>query len=305
MADPDTFVKAMAFTKNSYRDVYPAIDPSRPELSQVGKVVVITGASRGLGQAMAISFARANAAGIAITGRSAEGLAATEQRIKEINPSTKVLPLTLDVTDGPGTDAAFEEIVAKLGTPHVLINNAGAIVSEMIAESSIDTFWGTMEINLKGTIIATKAFLKATGNAPTAPTTILNLSSVATQNVPATMDSYTIAKLAVTKFTEFLHVEHPEITSISLDPGMVATDMGHSIPLIAPFIHDSVDLAAGGVVWLCSGDKKYLSGRYFSVNWDVEEVEKRKEEIVEKDLLMIRLRRGEDIPSAEELVIHK
>ena len=47
--DPDQEVKACAFTTNLYRDLYPAIDPCRPKLSQQGKVVVITGASRGLG----------------------------------------------------------------------------------------------------------------------------------------------------------------------------------------------------------------------------------------------------------------
>lgn len=48
--DPHQATKAFAFTTNIYRDVYPAIDPSQPELRQQGKVVVITGASRGLGR---------------------------------------------------------------------------------------------------------------------------------------------------------------------------------------------------------------------------------------------------------------
>lgn len=46
----DFFVHEDAFTQKTYRDVYPAIDPTRPELSQAGKVVVITGASRGIGK---------------------------------------------------------------------------------------------------------------------------------------------------------------------------------------------------------------------------------------------------------------
>lgn len=48
--DPDCQVKMTAFTKKNYRDVYPAVDPSRPDISQAGKVAVITGASRGLGR---------------------------------------------------------------------------------------------------------------------------------------------------------------------------------------------------------------------------------------------------------------
>ena len=48
--DPDEETKQLAFTVKNYRNVYPAINPTRPELSQNGKVVVITGASRGLGR---------------------------------------------------------------------------------------------------------------------------------------------------------------------------------------------------------------------------------------------------------------
>lgn len=48
--DPDCDTKATSFTTKSYRDVYPAIDPSRPEISQAGKIIIITGASRGLGR---------------------------------------------------------------------------------------------------------------------------------------------------------------------------------------------------------------------------------------------------------------
>ena len=48
--DPDRDIKATSFTTKIFRDVYPAIDPSRPEISQAGKIIVITGASRGLGR---------------------------------------------------------------------------------------------------------------------------------------------------------------------------------------------------------------------------------------------------------------
>lgn len=53
--DPDCQVKGTAFTKKNYRDVYPAIDPSRPNLSQGGKVIIITGASRGLGRLVSVT----------------------------------------------------------------------------------------------------------------------------------------------------------------------------------------------------------------------------------------------------------
>jgi NAD(P)-dependent dehydrogenase (short-subunit alcohol dehydrogenase family) len=117
------------------------------------------------------------------------------------------------------------------------------------------------------------------------------------------MDSYTISKVALNKFTEFLAAEHPSITAINLDPGMVGTDMGSSVELIAPFLHDTVELAAAGAVWMCSGDKSFLSGRYVSVNWEVDQLEAKREDIVRDNLLVgAGIRRG-NAPTGEELVI--
>ncbi|KAL3466050.1 hypothetical protein BJX64DRAFT_296439 [Aspergillus heterothallicus] len=293
MADPDFFVKAMSFTKNAHRIAYPAINPTRSELSQAGKVVVTTGASRGLGRVC---------------------LAETERQAKEISPDTTVLKFALDVLNEPGMNAAFKEIIAKCGPPQVLINNAGSIVLETIAEADIGSFWGTIEVNLKGVLIATKAFLQANapetgavldaGSSQAVSRTILNITSCATQSAAAEMDSYMISKLALLKSTEFLAAEHPAITSISLDPGMVATDMAAGIPLIAPFTLDDVSLAGGAAVWLTSGDKAFLSGRYLSANWDVEEIMNRKNDISERSLLVSTLK-GVGSVEASELANHK
>ncbi|KAL3443579.1 hypothetical protein BJX65DRAFT_298220 [Aspergillus insuetus] len=290
MADPNLFVKAMAFTKTSHRDIYPAVQPTRPELSQDGKVIVITGATRGLGRGFALAFAHARAGAIVLLGRSAEALAETEEQVRQISPATRVLPSVVDVLDETGVGAAFERIVAQVGVPDVLINNAGYCKLDPITESTVESFWKVQEVNVKGVLIVTKAFLNSIESTSTPiadekQRTILNLTSVSTQNTAVTMDSYTISKVALTKFTEFLAAEHPSITSINLDPGMVATDMGNSVDMIAPFLHDTVELAAAGAVWMCSGDKRYLSGRYVSVNWDVDELEARREEIIRGNLL--------------------
>lgn len=289
--DPDSQVKGTAFTKKAYRDVYPAVDPSIPSISQAGKVIIITGASRGLGQlGFALSFARANAAALVLLGRSSEGLAQTERLVHETNPSTKVLSIPVDITDETGVNKAFQAAVDKFGVPHVLVNNAGALVKlDSIVNTDVESWWKTQETNVKGTFIATKAFLKYTGDIPSAPTTIINLISMAAQGVPPGMSSYSPAKLAVCKFTQFLAMEHPTITSVNLDPGIAATDMGYGVPYLAPFIGDTPELSGGTAVWLSTGDRSFLSGRYVSVCWDVEELESRKEEIKESRLLTFHL----------------
>ncbi|KAJ0415326.1 hypothetical protein BJY00DRAFT_327144 [Aspergillus carlsbadensis] len=296
MADPNMFLKAMAFTKTAHRDIYPAVQPTRPELSQAGKVIVITGATRGLGRSFAIAFAHARAGAIALLGRSADALAETAKLVKEISPATRTLCIVVDVLDEAGIGAAFQKITAEIGVPDVLINNAGHCELETIADASVESFWKVQEVNVKGVLIVTKAFLTSIEpntsstteeSHPSQPQkTILNLTSISTQSTAATLDSYTISKSALNKFTQFLAAEHPSLTSINLDPGMVPTDMGSSVDMIAPFMFDTPELAAGGAVWLCSGDKRFLSGRYVSVNWDVEEIEARREEIVREDLLV-------------------
>ncbi|KAJ5651864.1 hypothetical protein N7507_009290 [Penicillium longicatenatum] len=294
MADLDVNedVKRNAFTVKNYRDKYPAIDPSRPELAQTGKVVVITGGSRGLGRlAFAASFARAGAAVIALIGRSASGLEETEKFINDVDPSIKVLRFALDITDQTAVETAFKDITAQAGVPQVLINNAGNLSPlESTFESSLDSWWECQEINIKGTYNVTKAFLKETGATPTKSTTIVTITSLAAHGTAPGMGGYSLAKLALTKLTAYVASEHPSITSVSLDPGIVPTDMGRSVPFLAPFMLDTPELVGGAAVWLSSGDKSFLSGRYVSSNWDVEEIELRKGEIVEEDQLKFKIK---------------
>ncbi|KAL4867972.1 hypothetical protein BDV12DRAFT_186256 [Aspergillus spectabilis] len=269
--DRNLFVKGIAFTQKNYRDLYPAIIPTRPEHSRAGKVVGITGASRGLGQlGFAASFAPANAKAVALLGRSTDGLAETEKIVNEINPEAQVCSITVDITDGAGVTKAFDEIVARFGVPHVLVNNAGALASlASTVETDVESWWRTQEVNIKGTFLVTKAFLSRTGATPSAPTTIINLTSGAAMGLVPGMGSYAITKLAVTKFTAYLQAEHPTITSVRLVPGILATDMGMRY------------------LWVSNGDKAFLSGKYLSVNRDVVELEERKKEIVDGSLLTI------------------
>lgn len=141
-----------------------------------------------------------------------------------------------------------------------------------------------------------QAFLKAIRDAPSAPRTMINVTSMAAQGFPPGMSSYSPAKLALCKFTAYLAQENPEITTVSLDPGLVPTDMGHSVPYLAQFLHDTPELSGGTAVWLASGDKKFLTGRYIAANWNVEELESRKEEIKDGNFLTFGLKGKFGIP---------
>ena len=77
---------------------------------------------------------------------------------------------------------------------------------------------------------------------------------------------------------------------IAFHPGVIATDMGSSLPEeYHPLLIDTVELAADSLVWLTETRKEWLSGRYVSANWDVTELEARKDEIVKGDKLKFKM----------------
>lgn len=110
------------------RSVYPAIDPRPLYAAQAyeGKVVLVTGASRGIGQEVSLQYARAGAT-LAIVARSEESLTETKDAILAAVPSTEVLVLAADVRDALSAELAVQAVLARFGRLDILISNAGAI----------------------------------------------------------------------------------------------------------------------------------------------------------------------------------
>lgn len=132
-------------TKTVHNDTYAEIDPTQADLS--GKAVFITGASRGLGKAIAASFAKAGASYIAIGARS--GLDEAENDVKAAakhagRAEPRVLKLKLEVTDAESVTGAVAKIEAEFGRLDIVINNAGVMGGlKSIADSDLDVWWQT------------------------------------------------------------------------------------------------------------------------------------------------------------------
>lgn len=122
----DWIVTSGQFTRNAYTKVYPAIDPTRPENALVGKTVVITGASRGIGaKGIAPAFVKAGVKAIVLIATNATKLASLEEVLKEINPDVETLALSADISSAEQVTKAWVEINARYPRVHILINNAG------------------------------------------------------------------------------------------------------------------------------------------------------------------------------------
>ncbi|KAF2109370.1 hypothetical protein BDV96DRAFT_604711 [Lophiotrema nucula] len=282
--DPDQFTKMGQLTPTYHRDVYPAIDPKG---KADGKVVLITGASRGLGKNLARVWAEAGASGIIVTARDAANLKETEADVKNANSKTEVLALTLDVRNPAAYDSAFQQIKQKFGKLDVVIANAGVVSQGDSAFPKIgddadpEKWWTDFETNTRGTFLTAHHFIKTFGG--NGGTFIVITSGAATVTIPG-LSAYSISKLDGVRIAEYLDVENPELRAFSLDPGIIKGVA--TMDAFKPFAYDTPELIAAFTIWLSGSETAgKLKGSFLSVTWDVEELEKYASEIVEKGLL--------------------
>ncbi|KAJ4293498.1 hypothetical protein N0V90_008781 [Kalmusia sp. IMI 367209] len=288
--DPEYWVKLHQFTPNTRRDVYPAIAPNNASLSQAGKVVIITGASQGLGaKGFAHSFAATGPKAIVLVARNSKKLDEVAASLNEKFPKVEVLTVPTDVADPASVAALFEKVKSKYGHADVLVNNA-AVFYAIAPVKDVDhqAWWNEMTINIYGTFLITQSFLKLLPEST--PAKIVTLTTAAAYESFPTLSAYGISKLVALQLQAYVAAENPNVITVAVHPGIVPTDMLKDA--FAPFAHDTPELVGGLATWLAAWegeDRSFLSGRYVSANWDVDDLVKRKEEIVKEGLLKISL----------------
>ncbi len=220
-------VKGHYFAEPLHKDTYPAIDSKKANLT--GKSVFITGASKGIGKAITLSFAKAGASFIAVGARS--NLKPLEQAIEDAAASAdriapQVLLITLDVTSQKSVDNAAAEVEKQFGKLDILINNAGVVEPPTpIADSDPETWWNTWTINVRGPYLVTRAFLPLLLKGDYKQ--IVNMSSVGAIAIMPGLSAYQPGKLAVLRFTEFINEEYGEkgILAYAVHPGAIVTEI--------------------------------------------------------------------------------
>ncbi|KAH9907075.1 oxidoreductase-like protein [Xylariomycetidae sp. FL2044] len=267
--------------------------------NHVGHRVLITGATRGIGRATALSFARAGARAIAVADISESFDKLANDLLvaaKENGHDYPQLVLTrLDVTDEESVRKCAATISNEFeGRLDVLVNNAGFMTSALpVPEADADSWWRTLEVNLRGVFLMSKHFIPLLLASQQGPRTMINLSSVAAHNLRPMASAYGVSKLAVLKLSEFLMVEGASkgFLTYSIHPGAILTELaekGMPADTLAG-LTDSADLAGDTIAWLSSEHRDWLAGRYLSATWDMKELLDRKAEIVNGDKLKVRL----------------
>ncbi|KAI8954786.1 NAD(P)-binding protein [Xylaria longipes] len=281
------------FVPTAHSDTYQFIATSAVNLS--GKSVFITGASKGIGKSIALSFAQAGCSRIAVAARS--GVDEVKQQILSAaqtagRPEPLVLAIALDVTSSEGVAAAATAVSDAFGGAlDILINNAGRTSAFVpLTETDVDDWWATWELNIRGTYLCTRAFLPLL--LKSSIRTIINTTSAGAHMLIQNLLGYQTSKMALCRFTEFLAKEYEDqgLVAVSINPGDVLTDIVSSVPKEHLYLFkDKPELAGDTLVWLAKERREWLSGRFVSVTWDMQELEQKREEIVSKDLLKMRL----------------
>ncbi|MCJ1267189.1 hypothetical protein MMC22_007074 [Lobaria immixta] len=244
-----------------------------------------------------MQFALAGASTVIISGRSATPLDETKSAVETAAPGCTIMAIAADVIDKTSVQKLFDRLPRN---PDVLVNNAGVSTSQSsIIDSNIDLWWSDWETNVKGLYLFTRAYLQALDGKPGI---ILNVSSSVSDIISPNLSSYATSKAAVNRFTEFIHAEHAKqgVRCVAFHPGGIAeTGMGQRAPeQFRSRLYDTVNLAAGTAVYLSTPRAGFLAGRFVFSNWDMEQLEGLKDQIVSEDLLKSRIRFGEQLDSA-------
>jgi NAD(P)-dependent dehydrogenase (short-subunit alcohol dehydrogenase family) len=187
-----------------------------------GKVAVVTGGGRGLGQAVACALAEAGA-DVALLARSAEELAATARMIEEMG--RRVLTLPTDVTQETAVEEAAEAVVEAFGRVDVLVNNAGVAHVAPLLELTLADLRKVLDVNVVGAILCARAF--GAHMVAQRKGTVINVASIAGLGGEPDVTAYCASKGALIAFTRALAVEWARhgVTVNAVAPGYFRTDL--------------------------------------------------------------------------------
>jgi NAD(P)-dependent dehydrogenase (short-subunit alcohol dehydrogenase family) len=230
-----------------------------------GKSGIVTGGARGIGRELAAAFAAAGAR-VAIWDTDGDAARAAASEV-----GAGAIAEAVDVTDENGVGAAVETVLGAYGQIDFLINNAGIRHVAPIAEEPVDAWRRTIDVNVNGTFICSKAVIPAMVAAGGGH--IVNLASMAGQLALRERAAYNTSKAAIVGLTKSIAVEVGDagVYCNAVAPGVIET------PLSAPYFEDEsmvkvlrenspmgrwgqVDEISGPVLFLCSPESSFVNG---------------------------------------------
>ncbi len=237
-----------------------------------GEIALVTGASRGIGQAVARELGRRGATVIG-TATTQAGAEVIDQDLRDLDIRGR--GLCLDVTDPAAVDAALKTVVQEFGAPTILVNNAGITRDNLLLRMKEDEWTSVLNTDLTSVYRLSKAVLRGMMKAQRGR--IINITSVVGVTGSAGQANYAAAKAGIIGFTKSLarEVGSRNITVNAVAPGLIDTDMTRALPEAQRrALVESIPLQRPGeprdvahaVAFLASADADYVTGATLHVN---------------------------------------
>ncbi len=236
-----------------------------------GQVAIVTGASRGIGRAIAAAL---SASGAKVVVNYASSSTAADALVAEITAAGgDAIAVQADVSQSGQVDALFETVMNQWGRIDILVNNAGITRDTLLLRMKLEEWQAVIDLNLTGVFLCTKAASKIMLKQKSGR--IVNIASVAGQMGNPGQANYSAAKAGVIGFTKTVAKELASrgITVNAVAPGFITTDMTEGLEAegILKFIplgrYGKSDEVAGLVRFLAADPAAaYITGQTFNVD---------------------------------------
>ena len=237
-----------------------------------GRIALVTGASRGIGRAVALELARAGA-DVALAARNAAPAEDVAAEIRALG--RRAFAFGLDVSDFEAVERSAFDVEAALGKVSVLVNNAGIARDQLLLRLKPEDWREVMRVNLDGTFHCTKVFSRDMARARWGR--IINISSVVATSGNPGQSNYAASKAGIIGFTRSVARELAgrTVTANIVAPGYIDTAMTEGLPDAArDFIMRNIPLGrlgtpedvAGIVAFLACDGASYITGQVIHVD---------------------------------------